>query len=205
MRGEAVGSKTKQTGMKQADFVDSALISAISHPIRTHCLTALYERVASPSELAEQLDMPVQNVAYHIRELEKLGCIELARVEKHRSTEHFYRVTERPYLDAEALERATPAQRAAITGNILRLIADDVNLAMARGTIDSEDNHISRSPMNVDREGWDEVVEELSGTLDRLFAIQERCAERRAAKDSDPDDSIPVKVEILHFRSPKRT
>jgi DNA-binding MarR family transcriptional regulator len=199
----ALGTKAKSS-TKKADFVDSALISAISHPIRIHCLTTLFERVASPSELAEELDIPVQNVAYHIRELKKLGCIELVRVEKHRSTEHFYRVTKRPYLDAAGLENATPDERAAITANILRLIADDLNLAMAHGTIDDDDNHISRVPMTVDQMGWGEVVALLKETLDRLLGIGVKSAQRTADGESDPDDVIPIKVEIIHFRSPTR-
>lgn len=59
--------------------------------------------------------------------------------------------------------------------------------------------------MVVDREGWNEVVEELKGTLERMFEIQARSAERRADGDSNSEDSIPIKVEILHFRSPLRS
>lgn len=189
---------------KQSEFVDSALICAVSHPVRVNCLAILMERVASPSELAEELDLPIQNVAYHVRELERFGCIELVRVEKKRSTEHFYRVAERPVVDQEAWNGLSAKDRATITTNLLRLIGEDVNLAMAHGLIDDDDNHISRTPLVVDREGWGEVVEELKETLDRILEIEARSVQRRAAKDSDPDDSIPIKVEILHFRSPSR-
>ncbi|MEX2106607.1 MAG: helix-turn-helix domain-containing protein [Solirubrobacterales bacterium] len=189
----------------RTDFIDPALVAAITHPVRANCVIALFERVASPSELAEELDLPVQNVAYHIRELERLGCIELVRVERKRSTEHFYRVTKRYLLDSDTWSRVGPKERATITVNLLRMIGGDVNEAMAHGTIDDDDNHISRSPMVVDREGWDEVVEELKETLDRVLEIQVRSAERRANGDCDSKDSIPIKVEILHFRSPPRS
>lgn len=199
-----MAKKTKRAAAAGFEFVDPALISAISHPVRTYCLTSLFERVASPSELAEELDLPVQNVSYHIHELEKLGCIELARVEKNRSTEHFYRLTKRPYLDRQEWQEAGPEDRAAITANILRLVSDDVNEGMAHGTLDDDDNHISRNPMTVDRLGWTETVELLQQTLESLFEIQTRSAERRATNESGPEDSIPIKVEILHFRSPSR-
>jgi len=194
--------ETRQGNHKE--FVDAALISAVSHPVRVNCLAILLERVASPSEMAEELDLPIQNVAYHVRELEKLGCIELARVEKKRSTEHFYRMAERPMLDEEAWGTVSPEDRATITTSLLRLIGEDVNLAMLHGTIDDDDNHLSRTPLVVDREGWREVVGELKGTLDRILEIEARSVQRRAAKESAPEDSIPIKVEILHFRSPSK-
>lgn len=197
-----MSKKVKQVEAKH--FVDPALLSATAHPVRSHCLMALFERVASPSELAEELDLPVQNVAYHVRELEKLGFIELVRIEKRRSTEHFYRVTKRHILDAEAWGSADRVERAKVTASILRQIGDDVSEALANGTIDDDDSHVSRTPMFVDREGWNEVVEELRGTLERVLKIQTRAADRRATKDADPEDSIPIKVEILHFRSPSR-
>lgn len=188
----------------QTVFVDPRLISAVSHPVRANCLTVLAAGVASPSQIAEELELPVQNVAYHIGELVKFGCIELVRTEKGRSTEHFYRMTERPFLDADSWSVLAADKRAIITTNLIRLIADDVNRAMAHGMIDDDDNHISRTPMVIDRAGWEEVVEELKGTLDRILEIEARAVQRRAAGDADPGDSIPIKVEILHFRSPSR-
>jgi len=191
-------------GKVQPGFVDPGLISAVSHPVRANCLTVLAEGVASPSQLAAELDLPVQNVAYHIRELVKVGCIELVRTKKGRSTEHFYRMTERPFLDIDAWNVLGDEERATITSNLIQLISDDVNRALAHGMIDDDDNHISRTPMTVDRPGWEEVVRLLRGTLDRILEIEARSVQRRAAKESDPEDSIPIKVEILHFRSPSK-
>src|SRR6478735_4774868 len=37
---------------------------------------------------------------------------------------------------------------------------------------DPPDNHLSRTPMTVDAEGWEEVLAELNATLDRLLDIQ---------------------------------
>jgi len=55
-------------------------------------------------------------------------------------------------------------------------------------------------PMTVDGDGWTEVVDLLEDTLHQLIEIQGRVTNR-----SNPDtDLTPIKVEILHFRSPKR-
>jgi len=45
--------------------------------MRTRILGMLDERVASPRQLSDELDAPLQNVSYHVRELAKLGLIKL--------------------------------------------------------------------------------------------------------------------------------
>ena len=55
---------------------DAVLLKALSHPVRARALTALNQRVASPSELAEEQGEAVGYVAYHVRVLHELGMIE---------------------------------------------------------------------------------------------------------------------------------
>ena len=67
---------------------------AISHPVRFRIITAMNapERNASPKELAEEFDLDVKRVAYHVRELTALGYLELVDTEPRRgSIEHVYR------------------------------------------------------------------------------------------------------------------
>jgi predicted ArsR family transcriptional regulator len=194
----------KKADAGRIDLVDPVLLSATCHPVRAYCLSALFERQASPREFAEELDLPVQNVSYHIRELEKLGCIELVRTEKGRSTEHFYRAIRRHLVEAADWAKLDSAEQAKVTTSLLRLISDDVGKALAHGTIDDDDNHISRVPMTVDQMGWGEVVDLLKETVDRLLGIGVTSAQRTVDGESDPDDVIPIKVEIIHFRSPTR-
>ncbi len=70
---------------------------------------------------------------------------------------------------------------------------------MAAGTFnDPPDNHISRTPMTVDNPGWEEVATELNSTLNRLMDIQARVN----ARGTPDTETMPIKVEIIHFRSP---
>lgn len=194
----------KVKGTKRSDFLDARLVTAVTHPVRVECMGILLERVASPSELAEELELPIQNVSYHIRELEKLGCIELVRTEKKRSVEHFYRVVKRLLIDADTWTEVPRKDQITLTANLVRLMGEDVNAALLHGTINDDDNHISRTPLKLDRTGWSEVVDELEDTLKRLLAIESRSIQRRSEATPDADDPIDVKVEILHFRSPKK-
>jgi hypothetical protein len=83
---------------------------------------------------------------------------------------------------------------------MLKSMFDDIEEAVKSGSMDErDDRHLSRTPMVVDQEGWDEVSKLLSETLDRVFEIQSGSAKRLA--DSG-EDGMLSKVEMLHFRSP---
>src|SRR5262245_53785641 len=85
-----------------APAIEPTLAKALSHPLRMQILTILGQRVASPVELATELDVPLNNLSYHVRTLLDLGCIELVRTEPRRGTlEHFYRAIERPIISTD--------------------------------------------------------------------------------------------------------
>ena len=73
------------------------VFKALAHPLRMKLLVAMSEREASPSELATELGEPLGNVAYHVRMLERLDCIELVRTTPRRGAlEHHYRADRPP-------------------------------------------------------------------------------------------------------------
>jgi DNA-binding transcriptional ArsR family regulator len=174
----------------------------MTHPTRIRTLRVLTEREATPREIAAEIDEPLNNVAYHIRVLKKLGCIELVRVNQTRGgrvAEHVYKGTQRPYWDQADLEHLDDAEKLNVIYGIMQHVSEDVATAMSHGTFFAhDDSHLSRMPMVVDGEGWDEVVELLGNTLDGLMAIQESVNERGAA----PADTKLAKVAILQFESP---
>src|SRR6266545_2935416 len=85
--------------------LDAQLVKALGHPLRQRILQALNLRVASPSELSEELDEPLGNVAYHVKILAEHDAIELVKTAPVRGAlEHFYRATMRPHIDDEAYQ-----------------------------------------------------------------------------------------------------
>lgn len=179
------------------------LASAMSHPTRLRTMRVVSERVATPREIAEEIDEPINNVAYHVKILKELECIELVKVEQARGgrvAEHFYKATQRPYWDAADWERLEEGEKLGVTAAIMQQISEDVAVSMSHGTFhDRDDNHISRTPMTLDRDGWDEVVTLLDDTLHDLLDIQERVQ----ARGGEEGEAMLAKVEILHFLSPK--
>jgi DNA-binding transcriptional ArsR family regulator len=173
----------------------------MAHPTRLRAMRILSEHVATPREIASALEEPINNVAYHIRVLKRLQCIELVRtrqVHGGRVAEHFYRATQRPYWDAAAWEQLDESQKLGVTGAIMQQISEDIAEAMSHGTFnDHDDNHISRSPMIVDWDGWTEVVSLLDDTIGELMDIQARVNARKA-----DTELLHTHVEIIQFCSP---
>jgi DNA-binding transcriptional ArsR family regulator len=82
------------TAKSKEATAEQRLIKALGHPVRIRALQVLNTRVASPSELARELDEPLGNVAYHVKILEENDAIELVRTAPVRGAlEHFYRAT----------------------------------------------------------------------------------------------------------------
>jgi DNA-binding transcriptional ArsR family regulator len=76
--------------------IDQQLAKALSSDLRAQALTLIAEGIASPKLIAAELGLDLRKVAYHVRVLRRLGCIELVETEKRRgAVEHIYRVTER--------------------------------------------------------------------------------------------------------------
>ncbi len=70
------------------------LVRALSHPIRMKILEKLQGRVASPSELSQELNQRVVVIAYHAHTLLKCGCVELVHTEPRRgSVENFFGIS----------------------------------------------------------------------------------------------------------------
>lgn len=72
------------------------LARATAHPLRVSILEILGldgGRTLSPSDLSQELQIPLSNTNYHVTELAKAGLIELVSQRQVRgATEHFYRL-----------------------------------------------------------------------------------------------------------------
>src|ERR1700744_1316726 len=89
------------------------LARATAHPLRISILEILGidgGRVLSPSDLSQELQIPLSNTNYHVTELAKAGLIVLVRQRAVRgATEHFYTLPEAlPKVEAEGATAAEP-------------------------------------------------------------------------------------------------
>ena len=81
--------------MSRPVSIDPRLAKALSIPLRANALALIGEGVNSPKLIAAKLDLDLRTVAYHVRVLRNLGCVELVETHPRRgATEHVYRLTE---------------------------------------------------------------------------------------------------------------
>jgi DNA-binding transcriptional ArsR family regulator len=179
------------------------LATAMAHPTRLRAMRVMAEGVATPREIATELGEPLNNVAYHIKVLTELGCAELVRVEQSRGgrvAQHFYKATQQPYFSDEAWEQLGDTEKLNVVSAIMQQISVDIADAMSHGTFcDPDDGHLSRTPLLVDLEGWKEVNGVLDEALRKLLVVKDNIAKR---SDGGEEQAFPVKVMIMHFRSP---
>jgi DNA-binding transcriptional ArsR family regulator len=185
---------------------DARVIKAIGHPLRWQMLEALNEGESSPAQLARRFGEPVNLVAYHMGILAKAGGVELVRTDPRRgSTEHYYRATMRPYFADREWAKLAPETRRAVLAVETKRIVNDIRAAAAGSGLDHPKAHVSWSPLELDREGIDEVAELLAGVLDQLNDIQSRAHGRQADDGAKKPDRILTEVAMVHFERPQRS
>ncbi|MGO9973025.1 MAG: helix-turn-helix domain-containing protein [Solirubrobacteraceae bacterium] len=183
------------------DITDPALAKALAHPLRTRILAALEDRIASPSELAADLDVSLGVMSYHVRRLEALGLVKLVkRTPRRGAVEHYYKATARPRI-TNAGWGATPGvvKEAMIAASVQQL-GHYIGDAVAAGGFDQPESHLTRSPVIVDAQGWRELAGELDALLERIQQIE--AASKKRLKPVDHVDEQQATVVLMLFNSP---
>jgi DNA-binding transcriptional ArsR family regulator len=196
--------QSKKSNREEA--FDTQLIKALSHPVRARALAILNERVASPKEIADELEIPLGNVSYHVNTLREFGCIDLVEeVPRRGATEHFYRGVARSFFNDENWAKLDPTSKSGLSVGGLKVINKHAKAAIEADTFDSrDDRHLSCTPLLVDQEGWTEMTTLLAETLERLAEINATAA-NRMAENGGSDKAIHATAALLGFESPPQT
>jgi DNA-binding transcriptional ArsR family regulator len=188
-------------GKKLKQVIDPALAKAFTHPLRGHIWVTLFERgEASPREIADELELETEEVSYHFRELKKRKLIRLVRTVKRRGFDgHYYKpIAPVFHFDDAEWMKLPVGIRSSLSGEMLRQIIEQLTGALEAGSFDARNRHLGRTWLLLDERGWKELMRTVQKALDRILAIQERCAECRKTS-SEP--GIPVAVVLAAFET----
>jgi DNA-binding transcriptional ArsR family regulator len=185
---------------RRPNRIDQRLVRALGHPLRVKILEVVQLRNASPSELTDLLSAPLGNVAYHVRVLEKCGCIEqVATARRRGAVEHYFRARPRSYIGHQDWRKVPKSLRDAVSGASLGTFFDRAADALESGTMDArDDTTLSWMPMAVDAAGWAEVAAVFQAAANRLEAIHALCRRRIDQGDSD-EEAISLVVGMAAF------
>ena len=176
--------------------IDQRIVKALAHPLRIRMLTVLNQRVASPSELAGELEEPIGNVSYHMRTLADLGMVELVRTEPRRgAVEHYYKAIERPHLPAQEWATLPASVRRAFSDTTGRQVVDDLASAAKSGGFERDGGRLNRLELKLDQKGWDEIAKLLDDVSARIDKAATKAKERKA------DEQIAGTVALLLFEA----
>ena len=180
------------------DINDSNLAKAMAHPLRVGILGILDARRASPSEMAAELGVRVENVAYHVRMLRQYGLIKLVRqANRGAAIEHYYESVERPRVSDTAWEQLpTVVKRAAVAGS-LEQISATVNRAAASGGFDAKEIHLARRTFTFDDQAWKRAAVAYKKLSDDLTDIAAEAAER--LRGADHAEQRPAEAVLMLF------
>jgi len=183
-----------------SDSENAEVFGVLAHPTTVHVLSVLSERSATAGELAAELDCPLRHVSAHLAKLEELGLVIEVAGEggKGGSAGKRYRSRKLAWIDREAWEEADRAERPGVTAAILGLVEKDLAEAVAAGTLDGDENHISRTPLLLDAEGYEELVGVLDSALEAIVEVQERAKGRI----EDEDEAFLTVVHLLQCDLP---
>jgi DNA-binding transcriptional ArsR family regulator len=164
-------------GSPDVDAVDSRVVKALGHPTRVRILNVLRDReLASPVELSHELGVALGTIGYHVRRLETLGFIELARRTQRRGAiEHHYRARDLLDGDGSAAERG-PRPPSGGRGAEATAIAQEAQTALAQGGFDAAEARADRLVVVLDARG--------RAALARALPRWEAAVERVAAKSA---------------------
>ena len=171
------------------------------HPTSVHALAVLSERSATAGELAAEIDRSAGHVRGQLAKLEEIGVVELVDGEKSNgeSRGRRYRSSKSVWFDREVWEELDLADRPGVTVAVVRLIEKDIAEAMLAGTFDGSENHISRTPMVLDAQGYEELITFLGSSLEAILEIRKR-AEVRI---EDGEDIRSTVVHLVQFDLPQ--
>jgi hypothetical protein len=198
MAGRSMRELIEEGDLKR--LLDQRLVKALCHPLREHILAVLNVRIASATEIGEEIGAEVSSFYHHIEELERLGCIERVETRRRRGAkEHFFRATRTVFFDDEAWAKLPDSLKGDIADHSLQLLFDDVLAAIEARTINArDDRHLSWVPGRFDELGWREVTDLMNESLTKLTRIQDESATRLLKSG---EKGMPASVAMLAFES----
>jgi DNA-binding transcriptional ArsR family regulator len=174
------------------------LLKTLADPLRVRILGALGTRVASPSDIAREIDADLTLVSYHFRVLRDAGLVKWVRDAPRRGArETYYKASSPPVLKRDVWGRASAVIKQVIVQSNLRTIGKRVNEAARAGGFERDNAQLLHTPLLLDEKGWKEASELVGELQPKLQKVGERAEKRSEGKDAE--DLIDCSSVLMLF------
>lgn len=181
--------------MQITEIDDPRLVKGLAHPLRIQILRVLENRVASPSEIAEEIGAPLGNVSYHVRFLARVGLLELTSTKPRRgAVEHYYQAVGRVRVADKAWSQVPDVVKSGLISATLDQVGRTIGAAASVGGFERSDALVTRREMVLDERGFTELATELRELADRSKQIERESAKRLAAAN---DGQVEVDAGVV--------
>lgn len=156
---------------------------------------------ASAREVARRLDAPGSKVRYHLRCLFSMGLVEVVEERTRRGMiERYYRSVREPVVEDEEFALLDDKAKLRIAAAVMTPLFADAMHAFRAETI-QDDHHLTRVPLEVDRQGWSELQDIHRDAWERVEQVKRRAAARLG---EGAEAGMPVTSAQLCFKVPRR-
>jgi len=189
-------SKSKES--REPDTtIDVRILKALGHPLRQRVLQVLNRGIASPSQIAQEIEEPLSNVSYHVKILESCDAIELVKTEPVRGAlEHFYRATMGAALEQEQWALLPESAKNDLAGEALRQIGRHASEAAASGGFEDPKSIVSWINFKLDDEAYAKLSEEALRLVDFATDLEAEAAVRLARLDDEACKEAERRLEL---------
>ena len=185
---------SSNTARPSGETSEARIAKALAHPLRARILQRLGERVASPGDLAVELNAPLGVVSYHVRMLRDYECVELVRTEPVRGAlQHFYRATARPTLDEAQWRKLPSSLRKELAGAAIQDLVKDLAASADANLLDDPEVMITRTPLELDERAFKKLNKLLAKTHEQALSIAAESSQRGG-------DVFPTELALMHFK-----
>jgi DNA-binding transcriptional ArsR family regulator len=190
----------RRKSKKKRQVVNQSFMKALAHELRVEILGILTERMASPNELAKELDEGLSQVSYHVKVLKDYELITLIKTEPRRgAVEHYYRATASTLLPAAQWRGIDGGLRTVIGAGLASELFDGLADAVEASKLTDADTHIGRTLLVLDAEGWEYVRASGERFTKEVEKEQKESAARVAKANGNTSGVKGYTVGVLAF------
>lgn len=185
------------------NLLDYKTMHALSNPKRVRILAILAERVASPKEIAAELDQALSQASYHVTVLRECGlAVEDHRVPRRGAVEHFYRAVAPTLIPPGAWANLPPAVRKGISVRILRKFFEDASASLKAGIFEKSPAELGWTPLVLDERGIEDIDRLTRDFMQSVLDVQAETSKRLSkAREKQAKTAISATVFVSSFRS----
>ena len=182
------------------------LSTLFADPVHGRILSECNIREMSPRGFHRDLGMAtLTKLTQAFELLAQYGWLEETRSEQvaedPEQVERFYRGTELGMIDEGTWVELPDSTRALISARILESLTTRTKEALKAGTIGGRpDQHLSWTPLELDRQGWETVIARVNSLFHALADEQQKARSRMAESGEEP---TWMTAALLAFESPE--